>query len=263
MNYLVPDLAPLAERHVLVFYDQRGSGRSTITRDTAQLTARQFIADLDALRAQLHLGPMTLLGHSWGGGLAAAYALAHPERVASLLMVDPMPARRDPWIEVFGSTLTARRDSAGRAQLQATLAARRAASDADYPTACRAYNAVFIRSYLGDTASLRRMRGDLCVTDVAALRNGSAVNAGVIGSLGAWDFRAALATLTTRMLVVHGVADPIPLAASQEWAASVPNARLFIVPGSGHFPHVERADLFFPAVESFLRGAWPASSVHP
>src|SRR5689334_1086144 len=55
LNYLEPDFAPLAAHHVLVLYDQRGSGLSTITRDSTRLTAKRFVADLDELRAQLRV----------------------------------------------------------------------------------------------------------------------------------------------------------------------------------------------------------------
>lgn len=133
LNYLEPDFAPLAKHHVLILYDQRGSGLSTITKDSTRLTAKQFVADLDELRAHLHADRAILLGHSWGGGLAALYAFEHPQQVARMILVDPMPARVTPWLEVFGRTLSARRDSATRTALRAAAARRNAASNADYP----------------------------------------------------------------------------------------------------------------------------------
>jgi pimeloyl-ACP methyl ester carboxylesterase len=62
---------------------------------------------------------------------------------------------------------------------------------------------------------------------------------------------------------VHGEFDPIPLASAQEWAAAAPNARLAIIRMAGHFSYVEQPSQFFPAVEDFLAGRWPAGSIHP
>ena len=60
---------------------------------------------------------------------------------------------------------------------------------------------------------------------------------------------------------MHGEKDFIPLAGSREWVAGNPNARLLVLPGVGHHPFVERPDLFFPAADRFLNGAWPEGAV--
>src|SRR5262245_12467901 len=78
-DYLPPDLEPLTSSFRLISYDQRGSGNSTVVRDPALLTASAFVADLDRVREASGLARVTLLGHSWGAGLAALYAIAHPD----------------------------------------------------------------------------------------------------------------------------------------------------------------------------------------
>src|SRR4029079_14456669 len=72
----------------VVFSDQGGKGRSSALTKEQSCTLADQIADLDALREQLHAGTIDLLGHSWGGYLARAYANRHPDRVAHLLIVD-------------------------------------------------------------------------------------------------------------------------------------------------------------------------------
>ena len=64
----------------VLFYDQRGSGRSEAPADTMLLTVERHVADLEAVRQELVLGRVAMIGHSWGCGLAALYAAAHPER---------------------------------------------------------------------------------------------------------------------------------------------------------------------------------------
>jgi pimeloyl-ACP methyl ester carboxylesterase len=58
-------------------------------------------------------------------------------------------------------------------------------------------------------------------------------------------------------LVIHGERDNIPLDASREWVAGQPNARLLVVPGSGHWPHYEQPELVIEAIEKFIAGVKP------
>lgn len=52
---------PLADRHTVIFYDQRGAGRSTLPSDTLKLAAERQVADLDAVRRHFGLGKVTLV----------------------------------------------------------------------------------------------------------------------------------------------------------------------------------------------------------
>ena len=69
-----------------------------------------------------------------------------------------------------------------------------------------------------------------------------------------------MAALKAPVLIIHGEADYLPLGGSRSWAAAMPNARLLVIPGAGHLPQGERPDIFFPAVETFLKGGWPADA---
>ena len=86
------------------------------------------------------------------------------------------------------------------------------------------------------------------------------VNREVWRSLGQFDVQPQLAKVTAPVLVIHGGADPIPVASSEAWATGYPNARLLLIEKSGHLSHVERPDVFFPAVETFLKGSFPAEA---
>jgi proline iminopeptidase len=90
-TYLHPWLDPLGDQLQLIYYDQRGNGRSgRPPLDT--LTFDQFCADAEALRIHLHYDRIALLGHSYGGFIALEYALRYPERVSHLILVDTVAA---------------------------------------------------------------------------------------------------------------------------------------------------------------------------
>ena len=73
-DYLMPYLLPLARGNKLIFIDERGSGRSEKLEDTAQYTVENMVEDVESVRQGLHLGKISLMGHSFGGVLAQAYA---------------------------------------------------------------------------------------------------------------------------------------------------------------------------------------------
>src|SRR3989454_11155148 len=89
-DYLLPQYDLLARGRTLLYYDQRGGGRSPVGRDTP-VGWREHVADLEALRRHWSIDRLTLLGYSWGGLLAVLYWLEHPERVDRLAPLSPAP----------------------------------------------------------------------------------------------------------------------------------------------------------------------------
>ena len=245
------DFAPLTEQHVVVFYDQRGAGRSTLPRDTTLLSAATQISDLDAVRRHFKIDRVVLVAHSYGPLLAATYAIAHPDHVRGMIFFGPVPPRRGDFYQRFGRALRNRMDSAQLAK-QAD-ANRRLMAGENVRQACRDYWAAGMRPRLADPEnSLALIRSDLCASDPAGIRYGlTKTNRIVTASYGDWDLRAALPALHMPVLVVHGEQDAIPMDLVDEWTM-IPNARLIRVPGAAHFAYAERPDVVWPEVKRFF-----------
>jgi proline iminopeptidase len=254
MGYMVPDFRPLAERHRLLFYDQRGGGRSELLRDDPTLyTMARHVADLEALRRRFGLARMTLVAHSFGPAIAASYAMAHPEHVARMIFLGPVPPRAgDLWTR-YGATLDSRLTPDERAELAKQEAAM--LHGPDPVQACRAYWAIAVKPRVASPELAGRITGDFCSAGAEAIKSGMGVAAPhTQESLGAWDFRPGLAAVTAPTLIIHGDADAIPMDLVEEWTAAMPDAKLVKIPGASHFPYVERPDLVWPLIEKFLRG---------
>lgn len=252
---LRPDLKPLTNRHVLLYFDQRGSGHSEMP-DTLQLRADLMVKDLEAVRRAFRIDRMTLLGHSWGGGLAVLYAAAYPEHVARMVLVGPMPPRPGPYLEQYDAGIAARLDSSETARRGALDSIQKVAED-PYPT-CQESNRIFLRGVAATPAAASRVKGDLCAATPTNLRLQGLLRRKVWESI--WDTTAVegydLRPLAHRVsaptLVVHGNRDPLPLAASEEWTHVLPHAQLVVITDAGHYLHAEQPEQFFPAVEAFL-----------
>ena len=256
------DFLPLAARHTVIFYDQRGGGRSTLPRDTSTLNATQQIADLEAIRAHFGLAHLTLVAHSYGPLLAATYAIAHPDRVARMVFFGPVPPRRGDFWQRFGRSMQTRLDTT---QLRSLAAANRRMHDTTSSAevqrqGCRDYWAIGVRPRLAEPD--RRpavIHADLCATDVRGIHYGLArSNPAIMASYGDWDLRAALRNVSAPTLVVHGEEESIPMELVQEWTTALPHATLLRVPRAAHFTYAERPELVWPAVERFLATPLPA-----
>jgi len=255
MNESLPDLANLASGRRLLFYDQRGGGRSGPIPDLSAVTAEQHVRDLEALRAQLDLDRVALFGHSWGAGLAMLYAMAHPERVERIVLVGSLWPRHDSYPAQYHAALRKRlgpSDYARLRELEDSL------PDSAHPvSACREFVALFLRGAGTGKAAMRKLRGDPCDADPGVTRTFFARNGVTMRSLGDYDWRSRLGPVQAPTLVVHGARDVAPVESAREWAASLPNARLLLIPGAGHLPYADQPREFHRAVDSFLRGRWP------
>src|ERR1043166_9528123 len=89
-DYLRPGFDRLARRRSLIYYDQRGGGRSPVSRETP-VGWREHVEDLEALRGLWRVERLAVAGYSWGALLALLYALEHPDRVDRLGLVSPPP----------------------------------------------------------------------------------------------------------------------------------------------------------------------------
>jgi pimeloyl-ACP methyl ester carboxylesterase len=79
----------LRPQHRAVAFDFRGHGRSEPAKN-GDYSIAGMAGDIAAVVDTLGLDRFVLVGHSMGGGVALVYAGAHPDRVAGLLLVDPI-----------------------------------------------------------------------------------------------------------------------------------------------------------------------------
>jgi len=238
-DYLRPGFDLLAQGRTLVYYDQRGGGRSPVPRDVP-VGWQEHVADLDALREQWGLDRLTLCGYSWGGLLAMLYAVTHPERVERLALVSPAPAWRAAR-QHFEDTFARRNlDPA----LQAERAALRASGlrESDPDAFNRRLFELSVVPYFVDPAKVR---------ELTPFRIVGRTQQEVWSSLGDYDLRPRLAGLALPSLVLHGREDVIPVEAAGE-ADRLLGAEWHVLSPCGHCPHVEQPEAFAQAVGRFL-----------
>jgi proline iminopeptidase len=258
LHLLGADLERLARQRRLVFYDQRGRGGSDPIEDETLVWTDYEMRDLEAIRQHLNLDQMSLIGWSYLGGVAALYTLEHPDRVRRLVLMCPIPPRLPlPYfsVEELNEIAESRIDPAGIRTLEEM---RGAGIDTKDPVSyCREHNRVHLPGRMARPEALARMRSDPCIYSNEWPQNlGGHWQKRFPPESMEFDWRSSLGAVTTPTLVIHGSEDS-PVEVSREWVSALPEARLLVVEGSAHFPHLEAPDVFFSAVDEFLSGEWP------
>lgn len=238
-NYLLPGFDALSGGRTLIYYDQRGGGRSPVAREVA-VGWREQVADLEALRREWGFERLTITGYSWGGMLAMLYAIEHPGRVERLALVSPAPAwrsAREEFERRFQErTMSPALQQARRELRESGLRERDPAAHAQ-----RIFE-LAVAGYFHDPARARAL---------TPFRVTERTRAEVWNSLGDFDLRPSLRRLRLPVLVLHGDDDPIPLESARE-AAECLGAEFIVLRDCGHVPYVEAFDDFVRILDRFL-----------
>ena len=230
-DYLRPQMDSLVSpTRRLVYYDQRGGGRSVGLGMMPAAGIEEHLADLRDVIASLG-GKPALVGYSWGGLLALRFALDHPEAIERLLLVAPAP----PWAAARAIMRTQMKRAAERPEAKAFVATLDRSDRRQR----------FAGAVVGYFYDPRR------ALELSPFMVRERAERGVWDSLADYDLRPRLASLSMPTFIAHGTEDPIPIDGSREIAARS-NARLLQIPACGHCPFIEGADAFFPAATAFL-----------
>jgi proline iminopeptidase len=252
-DYLLPQLlslASLGDGFDLVFYDQRGGGRSK-TDDITPITVQTHVVDFAAICIELDVVGAPLTGYSWGALLAMHVAIAarrgHAEITVPpwMMLISPapfLPADR----AVFDAELQRRQLSPEVAGLRTAL--QTSGLREQDPAAYR--QRAFELSVAGYFAHPERS------ANLTPFRVTGRVQQSTWASIDGEAVLAALPLVQLPTLVVHGDRDPIPLSSARVTAAAL-GTTVVELADCGHVPYVEQPDALHAALSAFV-AAHPA-----
>ncbi len=221
----------------VIFYDQRGNGASTRLAPNAPQTMDAQVADLEALRAYLRLDKVDLLGDSFGGFVALAYTLAHPDHVRRLIVSDGLPgfkAIAHPMPEIFPDL--EEQEAAKEKELGNTRAA------ADYGLR------VHIRKcfYSPELA-------DKYLNGIKDLGLNPTTGKQVSKAAESLDLSPQLTTIHVPTLILTGRFD-VNVAPLTAWrmVKAIPGAQFHVFEHSGHLPSYEEPEAYLTVLNAFL-----------
>jgi len=241
-------LAPLAAERPVIFYDQLGSGRSDRPTDTTLWRVPRFVEEVTAVREALGLTQVHLLGHSWGGALAAEYlTAARPTGIVSVVLSSPL-LDTPRWIADANLLRAQLPDSIRRVldehEARGTLdaPAYQVATDTFYGRHVRRLpvgNEPRCEGVVGNDTIYRQMWGP-----TEFLSN---------GSLKTWTRAADLPSIAAPTLFIAGEFDEARPQTLDGFRATMPDARLVVIPGAAHAAMREKPAEYVAALRAFLR----------
>jgi proline iminopeptidase len=249
-DYLLPQLYKLAENNLVVFYDQRGSGRSLETKlDEKHINIDQFVEDLETLRISLGFDKFILMGHSWGGLLAMQYAVGHQENLMGLILLNTAPA-----------------DSKGQKAFldEFEFRAKNIHNDIkpffayeDFKELNAAQISDLYRKFLSVYFYNSEKVRDLSLNfSVASAQSGFKVLEEMSKTF--WlqpniNLFPSLKRLSVPTFILHGKQDIVPAWAAQEIKDAIPQSEIVVLDHCDHFPYIEQPSQFFIELNKFLR----------
>ena len=246
---LLPFFDDLARDHRVVFYDQRGNGKSLMPEVTEEnFTVDWLVSDLEELRRAWGFGRISLVGHSWGGLLGMYYATRHPDRLERLILIDSAPTNTDLLMESYRVLVGRLTDFEWR-RLEEIYA-----SDA-YLAGEPALHNEAMRLSEGATfhvASARERYFDLVAFDAVTARNMSAISGPAQSIKRQVAVEADLGEIGCPTLIVYGAEDFIVPAARERIRRLIPGSRLVVIPDSGHYPFIEQPETFTRTLRAFV-----------
>jgi proline iminopeptidase len=246
VDYMIPVAEFVPASYQRVFYEQRGTGRSRLATLTGEnMTLEHVVADLEALRIHLKQDRLFLVGHSWGGMLAMAYAAKHPTRVDRLILIGPGGPTLE-FAQWFDDNIHMRlRPEDVEAERYWNEATKRGV-DAD-KAALEEIRAI-APGYFFD-----RAKG---LAFASAMPDGTLklrVNLLLFGDMAkGYDSRPGLRQLDRPVLIVQGHQDPVGDKTAEDIHRAIKSSVLRYINQCGHMPWVEQPDQFRRILAEFL-----------
>jgi pimeloyl-ACP methyl ester carboxylesterase len=247
-------IPPLARTHRVIVPDHMGFGKSA-TPPEREYTLRTHVGNLTALIEALDLRDITLVMQDWGGPIGVGYAVRHPERIHSLVLMNTIvgygtAGRRDlpspmetSWFRWIRDGLPTGRTEAVLSQLGSTILSVMQIVglerlDRVDPTFIRAYGAPFPAP-----ADCKGAIG--FPLDLALGRIRDFVREGAGGVAALRDKPA---------LMIEGMLDRAipPALALADFAGLWPKAPVIQVPGAGHYIQEDAPEVVLAALQTFL-----------
>jgi pimeloyl-ACP methyl ester carboxylesterase len=255
--------------HDIYLYDQSGSGLSDRRARPKDTTFESHVTDLDEIISHhIRAERVVLIGHSFGGVIAAHYAACHPDRIAALILSSPGDLKPNlyddqgrwvneqrypppPELRFIDTSATLDHDTSlarlpFRAMASMALAQAlnvKFASDREVDAALNTMASQFTRSMVCDPANVQPEEG----------------GAGAYSRIGVnffpddfYDPRADMARMNAPVLVLHGQCDTIPYEAVAEYVDLFPNATYRMIEGAGHEQWWDQPDAYEAALREFL-----------
>lgn len=245
-DYLAPVADMISDVCRVVRYDQRGSGRS---QAVGPYDVSTFVDDLEGLREHFNFERWVVGGHSWGAGLALAYAVRFPAQTMAVLHIAGTGID-DRWHDEYRENRLNALSESEREEYQHLRAQREHATGAEWN---RIRDQLRFLSSKTDVFDPNRV-GDLPSFDLHPISYEANEKVGADWNDYTQDsgFRQSVYNLSMPVFCLHGACDPRPSHFIETLASELPYGAFASIPEAGHYPWVEKPDEVKASLRRFI-----------
>jgi len=261
-DYFLPYLLPLARHNKLIFIDERGSGRSEKLADPAGYTVENMVEDVEDVRVALNLGKISLLGHSYGGVLAQAYALKYQRNLTRLILCSTFSSTKainDVFVKMKENMPAELRDRINRMESEGLFGHgkdyEKNRYTNDYMVAAwgEGYFPYLYQNHPDPNFDPIAM--GVTAWDLYREMWGSHGVYVIDGNLSSVEYTDRLSTIRVPTLITVGDHDESDPSMSRVMNSKILGSKLVILPKSGHMTFVDQPKMFLDAVSGYLNPA--------
>lgn len=260
-DYFLPYLLALARHNRLIFIDERGSGRSQKLDDVSAYTVENMVEDTEAVRIALALGKVSLLGHSFGGVVAEAYALKYQRNLTHLILASTFSSTKalnEVFLKQKAKWPPELRERIDRMEAAGLYGHGQSYQQNRYPE--EYMRAAWGEGYFPylfqnhpdpnyDPVDNGKMSWDLYREMWGS--HGEFV---IDGNLKSVEYTDRLVGIKTPTLVIVGDHDESDPSMSEVMHQKIAGSKLVILPKSGHMTFVDQNGMFISNVDDFVHG---------
>jgi len=260
-DYFLPHLLPLARHNRLIFIDERGSGRSQKLDDPSGYTVENMVEDVEAVRRELNLGKFALMGHSYGGVLAQAYALKYQQNLSKLILCSTFYSTSK-MNEVFQKQLAAMtpelRERIQKLEKDGLFGHGKEWEKNRYPEDYmkaawgEGYHPYVFQRHPDPNED--PVGQGVMSWDLYREMWGSHGEFVIDGNLKSVEYGDRLSSIHVPTLITVGDHDECDPSLARYMSDKIIGSKLAVMPQSGHMTFVDQPELFIAAVDGFLAG---------
>lgn len=246
-DYLFEPFKHLSDNYKLIFFDQRGCGRSEEFKDGQTVTMETMVEDLEGIRKEFALEKMNLVGQSWGALIAINYVLKNPDRVKNLILLEPAPGSSE-YLQQVQQTIMNR---LSKEELERLTRISQNPALRSEPSLFKEFMDTRMKTYFFDTTFAKKKNFDYFDTErVKKFFESSAIFGPYLMNYNLYN---DMKSINCPTLVIHGDYDVIPTEAIERMGKEIKSAVIHIVKNCGHFVHIEQPEFYFSTIRNFLK----------
>lgn len=256
MHSFMPSIEPIQKDFTLIFFDQRGGGKSVLPDSLNKLKPEYYVEDLESLRKFFDLEKMDVIAHSFGSLLIAEYAKGYPQHLNRILYhgaTGPIRANAGKYYQLKAANAIPIEDTTLIKRSSELLQDLLNGSSKNPVADCYEYEEIS-RKIAAIRGEKTNYAGTTCQASKEAISYYYKNTAQFAPSYyGNWDYSNELLYVSSPVLIVYGKEDSLGIPQQTDWVNSYPNAELLLVPNAGKGAFSDNFEFLSPKVVSFFK----------